>query len=267
MMAVVSEMRSTRPATTHPPPADVSESGDVILSASQIVKRFGALTVLDHVDFSLRTGEAVGIVGPNGAGKTTLLGVLSGALSTSAGRISFRGVDVTDMPAAGRCRLGVIRTHQIPRPFSGMTVFENILVAATNGGRLTGLAAYQCCIESLDLCGMMRVANRRAETLGLLDRKRLELARALATNPAVLLLDEIGGGLTDAEAAELVAAIRSLVRRGVTIVWIEHIVHVLLQVAERLVCMDAGRVIADGAPREVLSHPAVVKAYLGGSVA
>jgi branched-chain amino acid transport system ATP-binding protein len=148
-----------------------------------------------------------------------------------------------------------------------MTVFENVLVAATNGGRLSGAAAYECCVESLDLCGMTRVANRRAETLGLLDRKRLELARALGTNPDVLLLDEIGGGLTDAEASELVAVIQSLVKRGITIVWIEHIVHVLLQVAERLVCMDAGRVIADGAPREVLSDTAVVKAYLGGSVA
>jgi branched-chain amino acid transport system ATP-binding protein len=171
------------------------------------------------------------------------------------------------MRAADRCRLGVVRTHQIPRPFGGMTVFENVLVAATNGGRLAGSAAYEGCADALKLCGMMRVANRRAETLGLLDRKRLELARALATNPSLLLLDEIGGGLTDAEAVELVAAIQSLTRRGITIVWIEHVVHVLLQVAERLLCMDAGRVIADGAPRAVLSDPAVVTAYLGGSAA
>lgn len=256
-----------RQAVDLPPAFRLPQSGIVILSASKVVKRFGALTVVDRVDLSLRTGEAVGIVGPNGAGKTTLLGILAGALRASTGRVTFRDVDVTDMPAADRCRLGVIRTHQIPRPFSGMTVFENILVAATNGGCLTGSPAYECCIDSLELCGMMRVANRRAETLGLLDRKRLELARSLATNPAVLLLDEIGGGLTDAEAAELVATIQSLVKRGITIVWIEHIVHVLLQVAERLVCMDAGRVIADGAPKDVLSDPAVVKAYLGGSAA
>ncbi|WP_245003397.1 ABC transporter ATP-binding protein [Bradyrhizobium liaoningense] len=264
MMAIVGEIGSTRQAEVLPPFAGLP-SGPFIVSAAKIVKRFGALTVVDHVDLSLRAGQAVGIVGPNGAGKTTLLGVLAGALAASAGKLTFLDVDVTDMPAADRCRLGIIRTHQVPRPFAGMTVFENVLVATTNGGRLTGSAAYQCCVDSLDLCGMLRVANRRAETLGLLDRKRLELARALATNPSVLLLDEIGGGLTDAEAAELVAAIRLLVKKGITIVWIEHMVHILLQVAERLICMDAGQVIADGAPREVLSNPAVVKAYLGGS--
>ncbi len=264
MMETVKEVGSARcPAVDRPPTSELP----VILSASKIVKRFGSLTVVDHVDLSLRAGEAVGIVGPNGAGKTTLLGILAGAHAASAGTITFRDVDVTEMGAADRCRLGVIRTHQIPRPFSGMTVFENVLVAATNGGGLARSNANECCIESLSLCGMMRVANRRAETLGLLDRKRLELARALAANPSVLLLDEIGGGLTDAEAAELVAAIHSLVKRGVTIIWIEHIVHVLLQVTERLVCMDAGRVIADGTPREVLSDPTVVKAYLGGSAA
>jgi branched-chain amino acid transport system ATP-binding protein len=266
MTAIVDKMgpRSDKADETSPSP---SGQVPVILSASNVAKHFGALTVLDRLDFSLRAGEAVGIVGPNGAGKTTLLGVLSGAIRASSGEIRFRDVDVTSMPAADRSRLGIVRTHQIPRAFSGMTAFENLMVAATNGGRLSGSAAYECCVESLDLCGMMKIANRRAETLGLLDRKRLELARALATNPDVLLLDEIGGGLTDAEASELVSSIQSLVKRGITIVWIEHIVHVLLQVAERLVCMDAGRVIANGVPREVLGDPAVVKAYLGGSVA
>jgi branched-chain amino acid transport system ATP-binding protein len=147
-----------------------------------------------------------------------------------------------------------------------MTVFENVFVAASNGGELQRDAAYQTCIDSLTLCGMLRIANRRAETLGLLDRKRLELARALATNPAVLLLDEIGGGLTDGEASELVAAIKELQSRGIAIVWIEHIVHVLLQVARRLICMDAGRVIADGDPAAVMADRAVIDAYLGGSV-
>ena len=236
---------------------------DAILTASGLTKRFGALVVLNNVDFVIGTGEAIGIVGPNGAGKTTLLNVLSGAYSPSGGHVSFRGHDVTALGSAERCRLGIARSHQIPRPFAGMTVFENLHVAASIGGGQTGDAAYQRCVESLELCGMMTVANRRAETLGLLDRKRLEMARALATGPAVLLLDEIGGGLTDAEAAVLVTTIKSIVARGVSVVWIEHIVHVLLQVVTRLVCMDAGKILADGDPEAVMSDPAVVDAYLG----
>jgi branched-chain amino acid transport system ATP-binding protein len=243
-----------------------AETDGVVLSTSAIHKRFNALVVLEAIDFSLRANEAVGIVGPNGAGKTTLLSVLAGAHPPTSGTIAFRGVDVTNQPAAERCRLGIVRTHQIPQPFNGMTVFENVFVAATNGGRFHREEANRRAIEAIGLCGMLRVANRRAETLGLLDRKRLELARALGANPSVLLLDEIGGGLTDGEAAELVVTIRGLRARGVAIVWIEHIVHVLLQVSERLICMDAGRIIADGEPRAVMADKAVIAAYLGGSV-
>ncbi len=242
------------------------EAQGPILSASAIDKRFGALVVLNKVDFAIGADEAVGVVGPNGAGKTTLLNVLVGAYQPSAGTVSFRGIDVTALGAADRCRRGIARSHQIPRPFSGMTVFENLFVAAANGGGFPRDEAYARCIDSLELCGMMRVANRRAETLGLLDRKRLELARALATDPVVLLLDEIGGGLTDGEASELVDTIRILRKRGIAIVWIEHIVHILLQVAERLVCLNAGKVIADGDPKTVMSDRLVIDAYLGGSV-
>jgi branched-chain amino acid transport system ATP-binding protein len=244
----------------------VTQSDGVVLSTSGIHKRFNALVVLEAIDFSLRANEAVGVVGPNGAGKTTLLSVLAGAHPPTSGTIQFRGADVTALGAADRCRLGIVRTHQIPQPFSGMTVFENVFVAATQGGRLRRQAAHARAIESIGLCGMTRLANRRAETLGLLDRKRLELARALGANPSVLLLDEIGGGLTDGEAGELVATIRQLKASGLAIVWIEHIVHVLLQVAERLICMDAGRIIADGEPRAVMADRAVISAYLGGSV-
>jgi branched-chain amino acid transport system ATP-binding protein len=236
-----------------------------LLSTSGIDMRFGALVVLDGVNFNVASSEAVGIVGPNGAGKTTLLNILVGAYQPSAGTVLFRGRDVTELDAADRCRLGIARSHQIPLPFSGLTVFENLFVAAANGGGFNRDEAYQRCIDSLELCGMLRLANRRAETLGLLDRKRLELARALTTDPVILLLDEIGGGLTDGETVELVETIKVLRRRGITIVWIEHIVHVLLQVAERLVCMDAGRVIADGEPKTVLSDKDVIGAYLGGS--
>ncbi|MGB8840956.1 MAG: ATP-binding cassette domain-containing protein [Aliidongia sp.] len=234
-----------------------------LLSAAGLCKRFDALVVLDRVDLALEAGEALGIVGPNGAGKTTLLGVLSGAHKPNAGAVRFGGADVTRLAAAERCRLGIARTHQVPRSFGGMSVFENILVAAGHGGGLKGGAAYDRGIDCLTICGMRALANRPAETLGLLDRKRLELARALATGPAVLLLDEIGGGLTDGEAGELVETIRELRRRGIALIWIEHIVHILLQVAERLICMDAGRVIADGDPRAVLSDRTVIDAYFG----
>ena len=226
-------------------------------------KRFGALAVLDGVNLGLNQGEAVGIVGPNGAGKTTLLNVLAGSLAPDAGSIRFRDRDVTSRGAAERCRLGIARTHQVPRPFGGMTVFENVLVGATAGGRRRGGEAYDLCLKVLDQTALTQHANRRAEALGLLQRKRLELARALAVEPSVLLLDEIGGGLTDAESAALVETVSGLRERGIAVLWIEHIVHVLLQVVGRLVCMDAGRIIAEGPPEAVVAQAAVIDAYLG----
>jgi branched-chain amino acid transport system ATP-binding protein len=234
-----------------------------ILIAQQVSKHFGALTVLDHVDFVVGEGEAIGIVGPNGAGKTTLMNVLSGTYTPNSGSVELLGEDVTHTSAASRCLNGLSKTHQIPLPFLGMTVFENIYVAATHGAALSGEAAYDMTYDSLKLCGMLALANRKAEGIGLLDRKRLELARALATRPKILLLDEIGGGLTDAEASELVDTIRQLHSRGISIVWIEHIVHVLLQVAKRLICMADGKIIADGSPAMVMKDKAVVEAYLG----
>jgi len=243
----------------------VSTNGTPLLAAHGVRKRFGALLVLQDVDFALGAGEAVGIVGPNGAGKTTLLNVLAGSLQATAGSVRFRGADVTPSGSAQRCRLGIARAHQVPKPFGGMTVFENVFVAATTGGGFKRAEAYERSIDALETCRMLAAANRRAETLGLLDRKRLELARALATDPVVLLLDEIGGGLTDAEAGELVEMLRELRRRGAAIVLIEHIVHVLVQVVERLVCMDAGRVIADGEPEAVMADAAVIDAYLGSA--
>jgi branched-chain amino acid transport system ATP-binding protein len=242
------------------------DTNTAILETRGIEMRFNSLVVLNGIDFKLGADEAVGIIGPNGAGKTTFLSTLVGAHMPTAGTIRFRHNDITFLPAPERSRIGLIRTHQIPRPFTGMTILENALVAATHGGGLRGDAAYERALEALEFCGMTGLANRRAETLGLLDRKRLELVRSLATNPAVLLLDEIGGGLTDREAGELVDMIKALRSRAIAIVWIEHIVHVLLQVVERLICLDAGRIIADGTPDTVMKDPDVVRAYLGGAV-
>jgi branched-chain amino acid transport system ATP-binding protein len=239
----------------------------VLLTGAGLTKNFGALVVLAGVDLTVGAGEAIGIVGPNGAGKTTLLNILAGAYRPSLGTVSVRGVDVTHTGAAERCRLGIARSHQIPRPFAGMTLFENVFVGARNGAGEESDAAYARCLDALELCGMLPIANRRAETLGLLDRKRLELARALATDPDVLLLDEIGGGLTDSEANELVGTIRELHARGIAIIWIEHIVHILVQVVARLICLDSGRIIADGAPDIVLADDNVISAYLGSGVA
>ena len=234
-----------------------------MLAAVDVRKRFGAVPVLEGVSLELRKGEAVGVVGPNGAGKTTLLSVLSGALAPDGGSIVLRGRDVTGWNAAERCRAGIARTPQVPRPFGGMTVFENVLVAATSGGGKSGAAAQDHCLGVLEQCGLAHLANRRAEGLGLLQRKRLELARALAVEPAVLLLDEIGGGLTDAETGALVDLVGGLRDRGIAVMWIEHIVHVLMRVVTRLVCMDAGRVIAEGEPSAVVAQAAVIDAYLG----
>jgi branched-chain amino acid transport system ATP-binding protein len=238
-------------------------AGQAVLAGFGLSKRYGDLLALNNVDFRVDRGEAVGIVGPNGAGKSTLLSVLAGSVAPNTGTVHLDGQDITSLSPELRCRRGIGRAFQIPRPFGAMTVLENVVVGASQGARLSGHAAYERCVEVLDLCGLIDLANRRADSLGLLHRKRLEMARSLATGPRVLLLDEIGAGLTDAEAAELVVTISGLHATGISIVWIEHIVHVLVQVVDRLVCMDAGRVIADGQPTEVLSSAIVIDAYLG----
>ena len=237
-----------------------------MLACSGIDKSFGAFRVLKSVDFTVSPGEAVGIVGPNGAGKTTLFGVLAGAHLPSAGTVWFAGADLTGTSAAARCRSGIARTHQVPRPFLGLSVFENALVAAQFGAGLSGSEAEACAAEALERSALLQHANRPAAALGLLDRKRLELARALATRPRVLLLDEIGGGLTEAELQLLISLIGQLKADGLTVVWIEHILHALLKVIDRLVCMSAGEVIAEGQPEAVMADAEVRRAYLGGGV-
>jgi branched-chain amino acid transport system ATP-binding protein len=234
-----------------------------VLAGFGLSKRYGDLFALDGVELTVAHGEAVGVVGPNGAGKTTLLNVLAGSVRPTKGKVLLDGVDITRLSPQQRCRRGIGRAFQIPRPFAGMTVLENVIVGASAGAGLTHRAAFARSIDVLDGCALSDLANRPAGSLGLLHRKRLELARALATGPSVLLLDEIGAGLTEAEAGELVASIKRVHALGVSIIWIEHIVGVLLQVVERLICMDSGRVIADGPPQCVLEDATVVDAYIG----
>lgn len=236
-----------------------------MLRARGVNKSYGALKVLHDVDFEVSPGEAVGIVGPNGAGKTTLFGALAGSFPITSGDIALEGQSLTGTSSAERCRMGLARTYQVPRPFLGMTVFENIHVAAMSGAGLTQAEAADQGAEILRKTGLLALANRPTAALGLLDRKRLEVARALATRPRVILLDEIGGGLTEAELGELVDLIRQLQASGMTVVWIEHILHALLRVVTRLVCMAEGRVLASGDPRDVMANADVQRAYLGSS--
>ena len=234
-----------------------------ILAFEKISKRFGAVVVARDLDLALAEGEALGIIGPNGAGKTTLFGIASGTVAPDAGRVLLAGADVTRLAPERRCRLGIGRSFQIPQPFSGMTVFENLVVAAAFGGGHGEREVYPRCVELIGRCGLADKANRRAGTLTLLDRKRLDLARALATEPRVLLLDEVAGGLTEHECAALVDLIRDIRRSGVSIVWIEHVVYALVALVDRLVVLHGGGFIGAGDPRTVIASPAVREIYMG----
>jgi branched-chain amino acid transport system ATP-binding protein len=218
---------------------------------------------VQQVSLHLADGEALGIVGPNGAGKTTVLNLIGGTIRPDAGSIVFDGRDVTRVGSNDRCRLGIGRTFQIPRPFGGLTVYENVLVAYTHGrgGRLGGAKAD--CLPVLERVDLAHKANLLAGSLTLLERKRLELARAIVTRPRVLLLDEVAGGLTDPEVAVLVALVRSLREEGVAIIWIEHIVHALLSVVDRLLALAEGRPLIEGDPAEVMASPVLRDVYLG----
>ena len=235
----------------------------MILSLDNVTKSYGALKVADGIGFDLPRGQALGIIGPNGAGKSTLFNLITGNVRADHGRITFLGRDVTRLPAMARVRMGVGRSFQIPQPFETLTVFENLLAAAAFGRGLPERAVHDTCAEILERTGLLPRANTPAGGLPLLERKRLELARAMATGPELLLLDEIAGGLTEAESHALVATIRAIHATGTTIIWIEHVLHALTRVVERLLVLDFGRVIATGAPAEIMASKAVREIYLG----
>jgi branched-chain amino acid transport system ATP-binding protein len=239
---------------------------EALLTVEGVSKRYGALTVTDDISFAVAAGETLGILGPNGAGKTTLFNLISGDVKADRGRVRYAGQDILGLSAHRRCRMGIGRSYQVPQPFGAMTVFENCLAAATFGGGLSEQQAYPVCVDVLAQTGLLARANRLAGGLTLLDRKRLELARALSTGPQLLLLDEIAGGLTEHEARQLVAEIEAIKARGVAMIWIEHVVHALLAVADRLLVINFGARLAEGAPQAVMDDPEVRRVYMGVEV-
>jgi branched-chain amino acid transport system ATP-binding protein len=237
-----------------------------LLELAGVSKSFGRVVVADNLSLTIGPGDLVGIVGPNGAGKSSLFGLIAGDLAPAAGQIVFAGAPVTRLNPAARCRLGIGRTFQVPKPFGAMTVFENVLVAAQQGSGVRGRPSYAVAADILQLTGLAAEANNPAERLGLLSRKRLEVARALATRPKLLLLDEVAGGLTDPEVALLIEIVTAIRDEGVAIIWIEHVVHALTATVQRLLCLYGGAFIGDGEPDEVLALPAVREVFLGTEV-
>ena len=234
-----------------------------ILKLDAVCRAFGAVKVADDLGYELSQGEALGVIGPNGAGKTSMFNLITGTLKPDSGAIRFDGEDITSRSAAMRSRAGIARSFQVPQPFTHMTVFENAMIAATQAAGLKGREAETLCLEVLEQTGLMDRANTPAGSLTLLNRKRLEMTRALCARPKLLLLDEIAGGLTEAECHSLVQTIKDVHATGVSIIWIEHVVHALLAVVSRLVVIDFGRKIAEGDPRDVMDSREVKEIYLG----
>ena len=234
-----------------------------LLALHAVSKAYGALKVTDGITLAVTQGETLGILGPNGAGKTTLFNLISGDVHVDAGRVEYEGKDVTALKPHQRCHAGIGRSYQVPQPFGNMSVFENLVTAACFGAQEHEQQAWETAHEVLAQTGLMPHANKPAGGLTLLDRKRLELARALATRPKLLLLDEIAGGLTEPEARQLVEELQEIKARGVTMIWIEHVVHALLSLADRLFVINFGQKLAEGEPRAVMNDPEVRRVYRG----
>ena len=237
---------------------------DPILSINKVSKRFGGLHALDQVTLSVTQGEIYGIIGPNGAGKTTLFNVINGVYAPTTGRITFRGEDVTGLPPYALCKRGLARTYQVVRPLAELTVRENVTAGGCFGRENLSLEkAEKVADEVIDFVGLGSRREMLAGKLNVAQKKRLEMARALAGRPLLILLDEVLAGLNPQEVADMLGVVRKIREQGVTIMMIEHLMHAVMNLSDRVFVLDYGKQIAEGTPQEISNHPKVIEAYLG----